>query len=98
MGQQPITRELVRNKDSRALTPDQLKPNVHFNKIFSVYVRSSLRNTPLNKIAPSRLKEVGKKSRKKGFSTAGRKGLRPQCCSEKVLARQMGGPGGEMAH
>ena len=98
LGQQPITWELVRNKDYRALTPDPLKPKVHFNKIFSVYVHSSLRNTPLNKIAPSPLKEVGKKSRKKGFSTAGGKGLKLQCCSEKALARQTGGPGGKMAH
>ena len=63
--------EVIRNTDCPALTPNQGKMKVHFNKVFSVCVHSRLRNTPLYKIAPHPLKELGGKSRKKVFHTAG---------------------------
>ena len=63
--------EVIRNTDCPALTPNQGKMKVHFNKVFSVCVHSRLRNTPLYKIAPRPLKELGGKSRKKVFHTAG---------------------------
>ena len=59
--------EGIRNTDYPAVTPNQGKMKVHFNKVFSVCVHSRLRNTPLNKIAPRPLKELGEKIKEKSL-------------------------------